>query len=181
MTVEPDLSLPGHTEVLAVGDMALRVRGRDGSAVASGQEVRNSAAVSSGRSAAMKWLASIDVTAKVGCPGAPDLRHVVVEPRQAAAPGPRDLHPQRRSGAGGRRCRRAGRAVSPPAMATLTAAATARLQSWCPRFEPSNTTEHLRLELRSGERVAVSIAALRRPPWTSHGRLNSRADRARFA
>ena len=38
MTVEPDLSLPGHTEVLAVGDMALRVRGRDGSAVASGQE-----------------------------------------------------------------------------------------------------------------------------------------------
>jgi hypothetical protein len=55
--------------------------------------------VSSGRSAAMKWLASIDVTAKVGCPGAPDLRHVVVEPGQAAAPGPHDLHPQRRSGA----------------------------------------------------------------------------------
>ena len=99
MTVEPDLSLPSHPEVLAVGDMALCVRGRDGSAVASGQEVRSSAPVSSGRSAAMKWLASIHVTAKVGCPGAPDLRHVVVEPRQAAAPGPRDLHPQRRSGA----------------------------------------------------------------------------------
>jgi NADH dehydrogenase FAD-containing subunit len=38
MTVEPDLSVSGHPEVLAVGDMALRVRGRDGSAVASGQE-----------------------------------------------------------------------------------------------------------------------------------------------
>jgi len=68
---------------------------------------------------------------------------------------------------GVRRCRRAVRAVSPPAMATLTAAATTPLQSWCPRFEPSNTTEHLRLELRSGERVAVSIGALRRPPWTT--------------
>jgi NADH dehydrogenase len=33
VTVEPDLSLPGHPEVFALGDM-VRVRGRDGSAVA---------------------------------------------------------------------------------------------------------------------------------------------------
>jgi hypothetical protein len=59
MTVEPDLSVSGHPEVLAVGDMALRVRGRDGSAVASGQEVKSSAAVSSGRSAAPAPAASI--------------------------------------------------------------------------------------------------------------------------
>ena len=32
VTVEPDLTLPGHPEVLAVGDM-VRVRGRDGSAI----------------------------------------------------------------------------------------------------------------------------------------------------
>ena len=33
MTVEPDLSLPGHPEVLALGDM-VRVRGADGKPVA---------------------------------------------------------------------------------------------------------------------------------------------------
>ena len=32
MTVEPDLTLPGHPEVFALGDM-IRVRGRDGSPI----------------------------------------------------------------------------------------------------------------------------------------------------